>query len=150
MSLQTRFVIDESCIEEKTAMKAVLRVAAMAVGAGSLYGLWAAFANRLHGTDEMVRAGIAQGLSSALTTLIISSGIEAVFRVVPHPKLRVLAAVTIPPTLSLSVHVVAHLLNGTPEIAAAVAPSLLVAYGFAVLYVGGLLKAEQAAPDTVV
>jgi len=124
-------------------VKAVLRVAAMAIGAGTLYGLWAAFANRMHGVDEMVRAGLAQGVSSALTTLIISSGIEAVFRVVPHKQLRVLAAVTVPPTVSLSVHIIAHLLNGTPEIAAAVAPSLLVAYGFAVLYVGGLLKAER-------
>ena len=74
-------------------MRAVVRVAFMAVGAGSLYGLWAAFANRMHGADEMVRAGLAQGLSSALTTLIISSGIETVFRVVPHKKLRVVAAV---------------------------------------------------------
>jgi hypothetical protein len=123
--------------------KAVVRVLGMAVIAACLYGGWAVVANLGHGLDTALRAGAVQGASSAFTTMVITSGIEGLFFAVGAGLFRVALATALPPTLSSSVHVGAHLMNGTPEVLRTIAPSVVLGYVFAGAYVAALSRSVR-------
>ncbi len=111
------------------------RVLRLTVVAFVLYGAWAALANRDHGTAVAARAGLVQALSSATTTLVITGGIEGLLVRLRAWRGGLLLAGLLPPTASSLVHLAVHLLNGTPEVLRTIAPSVVLGYVFAALYV---------------
>lgn len=135
-----------SDVANRPPKKAVVRVLGMAVIAACLYGGWAVVANLGHGLDTALRAGAVQGASSAFTTMVITSGIEGLFFAVGAGLFRVVLATALPPTLSSSVHVGAHLLNGTPEVLRTIAPSVVLGYVFAGAYVAALSRSARRSP----
>ncbi len=121
----------------------------MALVAAILYGGWAGIANAGHGAAIALKAAAVQGCSSAFTTLVISSGIEALYLYRRGRPLRRLSAATLPPTASSLVHVGAHTFMGTPEILRTVLPSVVMGYVFAATYVAGLARHEGGHEDSV-
>lgn len=117
------------------------RVLRLTVAAFVLYGAWAAVANRDHGVVVAARAGLVQACSSATTTVIITGGIEGLLARLRAWRGGLLWAALLPPTASSLVHVLVHVVNQTPELARAIAPSVVLGYAFAVLYV---LNARRA------
>jgi hypothetical protein len=109
-------------------------VAALTAGAFVLYGAWAMFANRAHGLGVASRAFLVQGASSGVSTLILSAMIEWMLaRNRKGPGLALAALV--PPTITGSMHVAGHVLNGTPSLLVTVSVPLAMGYIFAALYV---------------
>ena len=117
---------------------AIARALLMALLAAVLYGGWAGIANAGHGAAVALKAAAVQGGSSAFTTLVISSGIEALYLYRKGRPLQRLLASTLPPSASSLVHVAAHTFMGTPEIFRTVLPSVVMGYVFAATYVAGL------------
>jgi hypothetical protein len=102
-------------------------------------GVWAAWANREHGADEVLRAGLVQGTISAGITLVLKQLVEAV-----AARLAGGAALFVPPALawgaSAAILSVIHVVAGTPEIAATIAVPNAVATVYAALYTYALWK----------
>jgi hypothetical protein len=121
------------------------RVARLTLAAAALFGTWAFAANARHGGGLALRAAAVQALSSATTTLVISGGIEALARWLAGRRGGLLLVVLVPPSASSSVHLLAHLANGTPEVLRTIAPSVLMGYAFAALYALGLRRARATA-----
>jgi hypothetical protein len=124
------------------------RVALLTAAAAVLYGSWATVANASHGIAVAGRAGAVQGLSSAFTTLIISGLAETIFVAARTPpwsaRWRVALTAGIPPLCSSSVHVVAHLLNGTPELVRTIFPSVVMGFVFGGIYAWRLARGASS------
>ncbi len=118
--------------------QAVARVSLTVLAAAALYGGWAAWANRAHGVDMALRAGLTQGASSAVSTLIIGTLLEAVHAALPPRRHRALVATLVAASVTAVMHVCVHLTMGTPEILRAVLPSVLMGYVFAGAYARAL------------
>lgn len=85
-------------------------------------------------------AGLAQGVSSTVSTLIITSLIELCLKGFGrHPGGRLLAWL-VPPTLTGLMHAGFQWAVGTPEIVLTVLFSVVMGYGFAGVYVRGVLR----------
>lgn len=118
------------------------RIVLSSIAAFVLYGGWAVFANWSHGLRAGLLADLAQGSMSFLSTALLTTGIEKIFAGMSAGALRYLAAATIPITLTLLLMAIVHRLAGTPEIAATMAPSILIGYLFSFAYAGGLARAR--------
>ncbi len=130
---------------DRAIRRARIRVALLTAGAAVIYGTWAYVANAGHGVALATHAALVQALSSATTTLVISGGIEGLRRRLGRGTWRLALAVVIPPTASSSIHVAAHLANGTPELLRTIAPSVVIGYAFAAAYALGSRRLDQAA-----
>jgi hypothetical protein len=106
----------------------------MAAGAFGLYGSWAFVANRAHGAAAALRAALAQGAGSAMTTLIIGTVSEAVYAALPPRRHRALVATMASASMTALVHVGIHLAARTPEVVRTILPSIVMGYAFAALY----------------
>ena len=104
-----------------------------ALGAFVAMGSWAVFANRAHPMPEPIVAGATQGALSALITLVLKRGIEAVAARLPS-----FAALVIPPVLCFVASVLllwlVHTLAGTPEIASTIAVPVAVSTSYGAVY----------------
>ena len=116
------------------------RVALMCVAAFVLYGGWAFGVNVRHGWDTARAAGLAQGVSSTVSTVIITSLIELCLKVFGGHRGGWLLAWLVPPTLTGLMHAGFQWLVGTPGIVLTVALSVVRGYGFAGAYVRGVLR----------
>jgi hypothetical protein len=109
-------------------------------------GGWALFANRNHGLDHAVRAGMLQGVISAALTFGIKRGLETL-----NARLRGLAALLVPPVIScaavFALLVTAHTLAGTPEIWLTIAVPFSVSSAYAFIYTASLQAARRRAGD---
>src|SRR5262245_51575191 len=94
--------------------RAGLRMGLMVIAAFCIYGTWAFFANVAHGASVALRAGLTQGASSGVTTLVIGSVIEALHAALPFGRRRALLATGISASLAALVHLGLHLAMGTP------------------------------------
>ncbi|MCU4179737.1 hypothetical protein [Bosea sp. BH3] len=96
-------------------------------------GSWAAFANRAHPMPAPLQAGLIQGALSAVITLFLKRGIEALSK-----RLAGFAALLAPPLIaglvSACLLTAIHTAGGTPEIARTIALPLTVATSYAALY----------------
>lgn len=96
-------------------------------------GSWAAFANRAHPMPAPLQAGLIQGALSAVITLFLKRGIEALSK-----RLSGIAALLAPPLIaglaSACLLTAIHTVGGTPEIARTIAVPLTVATSYAALY----------------
>jgi hypothetical protein len=106
-------------------------------------GSWAAFANRAHPMPAPLAAGLIQGTLSAVITLLLKRGIEALARrfsgapaLIAPPLIAALVSATVLSTI--------HLIGGTPEIARTIAVPLTVATSYAALYNLSLWRSRRA------
>lgn len=116
------------------------RVALMCGLAFFVYGGWAYGVNFGHGAAVARAAGLAQGVSSTISTLIITSLIELCLKVFGRQRGGWLLAWLVPPTLTGLMHAGFQWAVGTPEIVLTVLFSVVMGYGFAGVYVRGVLR----------
>ncbi|MFO1329142.1 MAG: hypothetical protein U1F56_17415 [Rubrivivax sp.] len=120
-----------------------LRVALMCVAAFVLYGGWAFGVNLGHGVPVARAAGLAQGVSSTISTLIIASLIELCLKLFGGHRGGWLMTWLVPPTLTGLMHAAFQWAVGTPEIVLTVAFSVVMGYVFAGAYVRGVQRLQQ-------
>lgn len=116
------------------------RVALMCVAAFVLYGGWAFGVNVRHGWETARAAGLAQGVSSTVSTVIITSLIEWCLKAFGRQRGGWLWAWLLPPTLTGLMHSAFQWAVGTPEVLVTVAFSVVMGYAFAGAYVRGVLR----------
>lgn len=116
------------------------RVALMCGLAFFVYGGWAYGVNLGHGAAVARAAGLAQGVSSTISTLIITSLIELCLKAFGGQRGGWLLAWLVPPTLTGLMHAGFQWAVGTPEIVLTVLFSVVMGYGFAGVYVRGVLR----------
>ena len=106
-------------------------------------GSWAAFANRDHPIPAPLYAGLIQGTLSAVITLLLKRGIEALAR-----RFTGTSALLLPPIIaglvSATLLSTIHLVGGTPELARTIAVPLTVATSYAALYNFSLWRTRGA------
>ena len=120
-----------------------LRPFLVALGAGFLYGSWAAFANRDGGFDVALRAAVTQALLSVVATLVFVLLLERLFRWPASPRRGFVIAFAGTSAISAAAMVSGHVLAGTPNVATTVAPSLAVGTVFYFVYARMLLAAAR-------
>lgn len=96
-------------------------------------GGWAAFANRAHPMPAPLLAWLIQGALSAVITLFLKRGVEALATRLPG-KTALFAPPLLAALVSASLLTAIHTLAGTPEIGRTIAVPLSVATGYAALY----------------
>jgi hypothetical protein len=98
-----------------------------------LMGSWAVFANRTHALTMALQAGVVQGALSSAITFSLKKAIDFL-----SARMSGLASLLAPPVIacsvSLCVLVAAHVIAGTPEVAATIAVPFSVAFSYALLY----------------
>jgi hypothetical protein len=102
------------------------RPAVVALGAGVLYGSWAAWANHEHGLRAMLKAAGAQAALSVAATLGLVLILEYLFRRAPSPRVGFWLASSGTSSIAVIALVAGHTLAGTPNIWTTIAPSVVV------------------------
>ncbi|MFO0625999.1 MAG: hypothetical protein U0325_10320 [Polyangiales bacterium] len=131
-------------------MSAARRALALGAAAFVAYGAWAAFANRAHGADAAVRAGLVQGCSSAFVTSTVAGVIEWAHARLPRTAASAALAVLAGVAFAAAFHVGLHVVSGTPEVARTVAVPIAAAVVYAVGYAAtlrALARPREAARD---
>jgi hypothetical protein len=105
-------------------------------------GGWAVFANRQHGAERALLAGLVQGTLSGLLTLGLKRFLEAAIARLPD-----LWATVLPPTATcagvLAILLSAHHLAGTPNVWATISVPYAVSSSYAWIYSIGLVMARR-------
>jgi hypothetical protein len=122
----------------------VWRVAFVTLLAFGVYGGWALWMNLDYSLTIALTAGLAQGVSSSISTLAISTIIESCYEKFKHHRLGLFLTWLIPPTLTAFMHAGFQWVVGTPEIFITVLLSVIMGYIFGGIYVRGLIKLKQA------
>ena len=95
-----------------------------------LQGAWAAYVSWSHGPAVWLRAALLHGLLCAGMTLISTSLMESLFALVGNPALGFVCAVLGTALIMLGGAALVHVLNGTPSIAATMAPLIAIGIPF--------------------
>lgn len=111
----------------------------LALGAGVLYGSWAAFANQAGGAAVALRAALTQMLLSMAATLMLELVLERLFRLGRTPRRGFWLSWLGSSMLAATALVTGHVLVGTPHVATTIAPSLMVGTALCYLYARGML-----------
>lgn len=131
-------------MKRKLAASPRLRVAVMCLLAFVVYGGWAFGVNYRHGPEVAGAAGLAQGISSTISTLIIATLIELCLKRFRGKPGGLLLAWLVPPTLTGAMHAAFQWSVGTPEILLTVVFSVAMGYLFAGIYLRGVLRLSTA------
>jgi hypothetical protein len=131
-------------VKARLAASPALRVTLMCALAFVVYGGWAFGVNWRHGFDVAAAAAVAQGISSTISTLIISSIIELCFKWFQGKPGGLLLAWLLPPTLTGLMHAAFQWSVGTPEIFLTVLFSVVMGYVFAGVYLRGVVRLAKA------
>lgn len=115
------------------------RILAMILLAFTLYGGWAFAVNITYDFNTALRAGLAQGISSSVSTLIISSVIEYCYFKCKQKCMGLVLAWVIPPTLTAFMHAGFQWVVNTPEIVETISLSVMMGYVFSGFYVRTLM-----------
>jgi hypothetical protein len=113
----------------------------VSLGAGGMYGSWAAFVH-IHcglGAGVALCAGWTQVGLSVATTLVFALLLERLFRWPSNPLHGFWLAATASSVLGAIWLVIGHRLAGTPHILEAIAPSVIIGTAFDFTYAGRLL-----------
>ena len=116
------------------ARAAVARVLVMGAGAFVLYGGWAFHANYDYGVDVRLRAGFVQGSATFVSTLVLTTAMEVVFRRCEPGRARFWITALGPQLAMTLVTIGVHTLAGTPEILATIAPPFVIGGIYAAVY----------------
>lgn len=127
-------------MKDKLAASAAWRVALMCALAFVVYGGWAFGVNHAHGFPVARAAGLAQGISSTVSTLAITSLIELCLKWFRGRPGGLLLAWLVPPTLTGLMHAAFQWSVGTPEIFLTVVFSVVMGYLFAGVYLRGVTR----------
>ena len=115
-----------------------------------LMGSWAAFANRAHGVETMVQAGLVQATITAVITLGMKKSIDAISAALRRAQ-RPAASLIVPPlavcSVSLGLLTGLHTLAGTPELARTIVVPFSVSFLYACLYAFNLWRTKVKAPQ---
>ncbi len=125
------------------------RLALLAFGAMVLYGGWAAWANHGHGSAALVRAFFVQGGSSAFTTTLIGSVVEAGRRWLGSGRAASVAASIGGACVAVCFHVTMNLIAHTPEILRTITPSAVMAFVFAGVYASASRAQAESKNDVL-
>lgn len=109
-----------------------------------LFGGWALFANRAHPASAMVRAALAQGVFSFLSSTFSVLLLEFLYRLGKTPARRIALAAIGTPSLVLLAMTCGHLVAGTPNVVATLLPSWISGAIFSVVYTLNLRRLERA------
>jgi len=121
------------------------RSAVMGLLAGTIYGLWAVYANRSHDFAHVARAASTQFVLSFCSTSFLTLMIELVLARGRTVSNLVLAAVG--PHLSMVVlFILIHWFAGTPNVFKTIAPSATIGLVYSIVYVLKRSQALLAAP----
>jgi hypothetical protein len=121
----------------------LFRVVVYGSGAAVLYGGWALFANRRFGMVQAARAALVQAVWSFTLTAVLTALTEwSMRRCRARQRPPALAAL---PSLSLIWigPVTVHTVNGTPALAATIAPGVTIGTMFVVAHVATLAKRDR-------
>ena len=112
------------------------RTRALLVGLGAfvLFGGWAAFANREHGIAHVVRAGLAQGSFSFISSTCSVLLLEYLYGLGRTPARQVVLGAAVTPAIILGAMTVGHLIAGTPNVVATLLPSWVSGLAFCIVY----------------
>ncbi len=120
----------------------------VALAAGGLFGSWAAFANHSLGAAMALHAGLTQAPLTTANTLVQVLVLERLFRWPSDPVRGFWSAILGTSTLVTACLVLAHSLSGTPNIAIAIGPSVIIGAAFNFAYARTLLaQAVREKPD---
>jgi len=119
------------------------RSAVMGVLAGTIYGLWAIYANRGHDLAHVARAASTQFVLSSCSTALLTLLIELVLARGRSAAHLVGAAIG-PHACMVALFIALHGLAGTPNIVTTIAPSASIGLVFSIAYV---LKRSRAPKD---
>lgn len=125
--------------------KKYARSAVIGVAAGTIYGLWALYANWSHDAAHVARAAGTQFVLSFCSTSFLTLMIELVLARGRSVGNLILAA-TGPHAGMVALFATIHGLSGTPNVAKTIAPSALIGLGFCVVYVLRRSRAPVADP----
>lgn len=125
----------------------IRRIVILSVAAFFVYGAWAAFANREHGTAVVVRTFFVQGSSSAISTATVSSAIEVLWRWFGGARWAVFAAALSASLVAACLHSTLHALARTPNLLAAVALPTCMGLVFGLAYALTLSRRMRARAD---
>lgn len=123
------------------------RVVILTCGAFLVYGGWAAAANLAYATSAAIRAGIGQGLSSALSTMFISTAIELCWARWKSSHVGMLLSWLVPSTITMMLHGLVQWLIGTPNVLLTISFPAVMGYVFALVYVFSLRLARTPRPQ---
>lgn len=116
------------------ARKPLRRRVLLALGAGALYGSWAAFANHGDGLAVALCAAATQMMLSTMATLALELLIEWLFRWGRTPAEGFWLGSVGSSAFGAAALATGHSVLGTPSIAATIAPSIIVGTGFCFCY----------------
>lgn len=122
----------------------ILRSLGLAIGAMALYGSWAYFANRGHGSKAAWRAACTQGFISFTITFLMTALMEGLHRLGSRRLSRFLLPAGGAMLLGMTYSIGMHLVMGTPEVAKTVTPILLIATTYTLLYSANLAREAAA------
>ncbi len=111
----------------------------VALAAGALYGSWAGLAHVRMGLGVVLGAGLTQAVLSAISTLFLMALLARLFRWPSSAVHGFWLAALGAPTLVIAGLVAGHALAGTPHIAVAIAPSVIVGTAGSIAYARTLL-----------
>jgi hypothetical protein len=111
----------------------------VALVAGGLYGSWAGFAHVNMGLGVVLCAGLTQAGLSAISTLFLMLLLARLFHLPSSPVHGFWLAALGAPILAITCLVAGHALAGTPHIALAIAPSVIVGIAGSFAYARALL-----------
>ncbi len=121
-------------------LRAHVRPLLVALAAGGSYGGWAAFAHHRLGAAVALRAGLMQSVLSVTATLMLVLVLERLFRWQSNPVRGFWFASLGTSTVAAVWLIAGHMVAGTPHIAVAIAPSLIVGTAFYFVYARTLLR----------
>lgn len=122
--------------------RSLARVLAVTAAGFALYCGWAAFANRAHGLGAAARAGLVQGVSSAVATAVVATIIEVVLARLGRSWGAVAAAAVGASSLAAAMHVTLHLLAGTRALLATVSVPITVGFVYSLTYAAAVRRAD--------
>ncbi len=107
----------------------------------SAYACWAAFANRAHGVGAAAKAGVVQGLSSAVATAMVATIIEIALARLGRSKSATVIAALCASSLAAAMHITLHLLAGTEALFATVSVPIAVGVVYSLTYASAVQRA---------
>ncbi|WP_241010578.1 hypothetical protein [Mycobacterium camsae] len=119
----------------------------LALGAGALYGGWAAVANCAEGPAVALRAAATQLLLSTFAALALELLIERIYRSARTSGQGFWLAATGASTSAGSALAAGHGLMGTPHIARTIAPSVVIGTVFCFAYARTLIAGRDSSVD---
>lgn len=121
----------------------------MAVNAAFWYGAWAFYANHVHGWGEATRASLTQAAVSLTVTFLVTMIMELISQRIQNNVLAAVLAAASAIAFVAAYSATFHVVMGTPEVLATIAPVLALGSIYCVSYAIGLRLLKTKADEHV-